>query len=102
MVGIGTTSSEVDGGRRFWPPRNWWLALLAILVLAGALRFPGYDFGLPYPDELDEVHHSLSGRYIIDTGSARPLGQDGYPPGIIRLYYFFLRFFRSGAHPPHR
>ena len=28
-------------GRPFWPPRNWWLALLAILVLAGALRLPG-------------------------------------------------------------
>ena len=27
--------------RPFWPRRNWWLALLAILVLAGGLRFPG-------------------------------------------------------------
>ena len=86
-------------GRPFWPRRNWWLALLAILVLAGALRYPGYDFGLPYPEEWDEVHHSLSGRYIIDTGSARPLGQDGYPPGIIRLYYFFLRFFQERGSP---
>ena len=37
-----------DSERPFWPRRNWWLALLAILVLAGALRYPGYDFGLPY------------------------------------------------------
>ncbi len=45
------------------------------------------------------MHHSLSGRYIIDTGSARPLGHDGYPPGIIRLYYFFLRFFQERGSP---
>ena len=91
--------AAANGGRPFWPRRNWWLALLAILVLAGALRYPGYDFGLPYPEEWDEVHHSLSGRYIIDTGSARPLGHDGYPPGIIRLYYFFLRFFQERGSP---
>ena len=85
--------------RPFWPPRNWWLALLAILVLAGALRFPGYDFSLPVIDVSDEAHHSLSGGYVIDTGSARPLGQDGYPPGIIRVYYFFLRFFQEPGAP---
>ena len=75
-----------------------WL-LLGILVLAGVLRYPGYDFSLPYPDQFDEVHHSLAGRYIIDTGSARPLGSDGYPPGIIRLYYLILRFFQEPGTP---
>ena len=87
------------GTRQFWPPRNWWLALLVVLVLAGALRFPGYDFSLPVIDVGDEAHHSLSGRYIIDTGSARALGQDGYPPGIIRLYYLILRFFQEPGSP---
>ena len=38
--------------RPFWPPRNWWLALLAILVLAGALRFPGYGFSLPHVEHV--------------------------------------------------
>ena len=52
MVGIGTTSSEMDGGRRFWPRRKWWLALLVILLLAGALRYPGYDFGLPFVEHV--------------------------------------------------
>ena len=33
--------AEAHEERPFWPRRNWWLALLAILVLAGALRFPG-------------------------------------------------------------
>ena len=104
MVGIGTTSSEMDGGRPFWPrpfwpPRRWWLALLVILVLAGTLRYPGYDFSLPVIDIGDEAHHSLSGRYVIDTGSARALGQDGYPQGIIRLYYLILRLFHEPGSP---
>ena len=45
------------------------------------------------------MHHSLSGRYIIDTGSARPLGKDGYPPAILSIYYFFLRFFQEPGTP---
>ena len=100
---MAAITQDVDaapcGTRQFWPPRNWWLALLVVLVLAGALRFPGYDFSLPVIDVGDEAHHSLSGRYIIDTGSARALGQDGYPPGIIRLYYLILRFFQEPGSP---
>ena len=30
---------EARAEQPFWPRRNWWLALLAILLLAGALRF---------------------------------------------------------------
>ena len=49
---MATITQNVDMApfwpRPFWPPRNWWLALLVILVLAGALRFPGYGFSLPY------------------------------------------------------
>ena len=102
MSGVGLASSvfaETSEERPFWPRRNWWLALLVILVLAGALRYPGYNFSLPAIADGDEAHHSLSGRYIIDTGSARALGQDGYPPGIIRVYYFFLRFFQEPGTP---
>ncbi len=86
--------------RPFWPRRNWWLALLVILVLAGALRYPVYDWALPYPDDVDEVFHSLSGLTVIDTGSARLMGHDGYPPAIIGVYYFFLRFFQEPGTPP--
>ena len=105
MVEIGTTSSEVDGGRRFWPrpfwpPRNWWLALLVILVLAGALRFPGYGFSLPYLDQPDEVFFALSGRMIIDFGSAKPIGHHHYPPGIISIYYVVMRLFHDPSLPP--
>ena len=100
MVGIGTTSSEMDGGRPFWPPRNWWLALLVILVLAGALRYPGYDFSLPYLDQPDEVFFALSGRMIIDFGSAKPIGHHHYPPGIISIYYVVMRLFHDPSLPP--
>ena len=90
---------ETPKERPFWPPRNWWLALLAVLVLAGALRYPVYDWALPYPHDVDEVFHSLSGRHVIDTGSARPMGHDGYPPAIIDVYTFFLRFFQEPGTP---
>ena len=100
MVGIVTTGSEMDGERRFWPRRNWWLALLVILLLAGALRFPGYDFSLPYTDQPDEVFFALSGRMIIDFGTAKPIGHHHYPPGIINIYYVLLRFFHESATPP--
>ena len=60
--------------RPFWPPRNWWLALLAILVLAGALRFVGYDFSLPFLDQPDEAFFALAGQLIIDFGTAKSFG----------------------------
>ena len=97
VSGIFTETSEE---RPFWPPRNWWLALLAILVLAGVLRYPAYDWALPYPADVDEVYHSLSGLTVIDTGSARLMGHDGYPPAIISVYTFFLRFFQEPGTPP--
>ena len=99
MSWVSSIFAETPEERPFWPPRNWWLALLAILVLAGALRYPAYNFSLPAIADGDETHHSLSGRYIIDEGSARPLGQDGYPPGIIRIFYFFLRFLQEPGTP---
>ena len=91
--------AETNSERPFWPPRNWWLALLAILALAGALRYPVYDWALPYPDDVDEVYTSLSGLTVIDTGSARLMGHDGYPPAIINVYTFFLRFFQEPGTP---
>ena len=86
--------------RPFWPQRNWWLALLAILVLAGALRYPGYDFSLPYIDQPDEPNFILSGRMLIDFGTAKSLNNHFYPPGIIQIYYVVMRLFHDPATPP--
>ena len=86
--------------RPFWPPRNWWLALLAILVLAGALRYPGYDFGLPFLAQDDEVFFALPARMIIDFGTAKSINFHHYPPGIIQIYYVVMRLFHDPATPP--
>lgn len=82
------------------PPRGWWLILLGILVCAGALRFTGYNFSLPYIDHVDEASYTLAGRMMIDSGSAKPIGMQGYPPGIITVNYFFLRQFHDPSTPP--
>lgn len=86
--------------RPFWPSRWWWFALLIILVCAGALRYTGYDFSLPYVDHVDEPAYNLAGRMIIDFGSAKPLGMHGYPPGIVTVNYVLLRFFHDPSTPP--
>ena len=91
---------EASEGPPFWPRRNWWLALLAILLLAGTLRFPGYDFSLPYLNQPDEPHFILSGRMLIDFGTAKSLNFHHYPPGIIHIYYVVMRLFHDPATPP--
>ena len=103
MSGLSLASpvfAAANGERPFWPPRNWWLALLVILVLAGALRYPGYDFSLPYVEYRDESTFALSGQMIIDFGTAKPLGHHHYPPGIIHIYYLMLRLFHDPTTPP--
>ena len=65
--------SVATAGRPFWPRRNWWLALLAILLLAGALRYPGYAFSLPYLDQSDEIFFALPARMIIDFARPSPM-----------------------------
>ena len=92
--------AEVHGERPFWPRRNWWLALLAILVLAGALRYPGYDWGLPHVDEFDVTNFFLSARKIIDFGTAKSHHFHEYPPGIIQIYYVVMRLFQDPSLPP--
>ena len=82
------------------PPRRWWLALLLILLLAGGLRFTGYNFSLPYVDHPDEPNQFLAARLILDTGTARSIGKHSYPPGIVALHYFFVRFWQDPATPP--
>ena len=91
---------ETPEGRPFWPRRNWWLALLAILLLAGALRYPGYDWGLPFVDEFDVTNFFLSAQKIIDFGTAKSHNYHNYPPGIIQIYYVAMRLFQDPAAPP--
>ena len=87
-----------------WPERNWWLALLAILLLAGALRLTGYDFGLPFVEHngvrAAESYYSLAAQMIIDQGTAKDLHLHNYPPGILSINYLALRFLHDPTAPP--
>lgn len=71
--------------------RYWWLALTIILILAAWLYYRGYDASLPYIDHSDEPAFNLAAQTIIDTGSARPIAFDAYPPGIITLNYLLIK-----------
>ncbi|MEO8397732.1 MAG: hypothetical protein ABI700_32355, partial [Chloroflexota bacterium] len=62
---------------RLLPPRWWWLTLIVILICAGALRYTGYNFSLPYVDHPDESAYTIAGRMIIDFGSPKPIGMQG-------------------------
>ena len=96
--------AEAPGERPFWPRRKWWLALLVILLLAGALRYPGYDFGLPFVEHVglraDEAYYSLATQMILDQGSAKGLHLHNYPPGILAVNYIALRYFHDPTEPP--
>ncbi len=74
--------------------------MLLILLLAGALRLPGYNFSLPFIDQLDEPFHNLSARMIIDFGTSQSLNTHHYPPGIVMLNYLMLRLFHDTDKPP--
>ena len=74
--------------------------MLVILLLAGALRLPGYNFSLPFIDQLDEPFHNLSARMIIDFGTSQSLNTHHYPPGIVMLNYLMLRLFHDTDKPP--
>ena len=100
MSGAHAILAETTEERPFWPRRNWWLALLAILLLAGALRYPGYDFSLPYVDHPDEPDFILAGRMIIDFGTAKSMNYHFYPPGIVQINYLVSRLFHDPATPP--
>ena len=76
------------------------MALLAILLMSGALRLPGYNFSLPYIDQMDEAYHNLSARMIIDFGTSKSLNSHQYPPGIVMLNYLVLRLFHDTEKPP--
>ena len=93
-----TLITTTEGG--FWPSRRWWAALAVLLLAAAALRFTGYNFSLPYVDHPDEPNHAIAGRLWIDQGSAKALGYQGYPPGILTINYILLRFFHDPATPP--
>ena len=83
-----------------WPSRKWWLILSFIVLCGAGLRYTGYNFSLPYLDHVDEPAYNIAGRMILDNGSAKPIGMQGYPPGIIELNYVLVRFFQKPNTPP--
>jgi hypothetical protein len=85
----------IHNQKPIWPTRNWFLWLGIIVMYAALLRYTGYNFSLPFIDHADEPAYNLAGRMIIDFGSAKPLGMQGYPPGIVELNYLILRFFQQ-------
>ena len=79
--------------------RWWWLGLALLILLAAWLYYRGYNASLPYIDNPNEPAFNLAAQTIIDTGSARPISFDAYPPGIISLNYLLIKFFKAdGAH----
>ncbi len=96
---MSTAEAHIDPLRPLWPARRWWLALLLILLLGAGLRYTGYNFSLPYIDHPDEPNHNLAARMIVDWGTARSMGHDSYPPGIVALNYISVRLFQDPAQP---
>ena len=82
-----------DTSKPFWPARWWWLGLGLILIVAGAFRFVGYNFSLPYVDTPSEPNFALAGLATLTKGSARSVAMNGYAPGLTTLYLFLIRFF---------
>ena len=82
-------------------PRSagWWLCLALILTLVALLYLRGYNTSLPYLAHVDEPAFSLAAKTIIDSGSARSIAFDAYPPGIITLHYLLIKHLTpSDAH----
>ncbi len=80
--------------------RIWWLTLLLILFLAGIMYFTGYKISLPYVDHPDEPSFNLAAQMIIDSGTAKPMGYNAYPPGIISVNYLVLKALNSNIRYP--
>ena len=85
--------------RPLWPGRAFWLGMLVILVIAGALRLTGYNFSLPYVDHPDEPNHMLAARAVMDTGSPKAVNMLGYPPGMFTTDYLFVRYLQDPEQP---
>ena len=94
------TALPGEAPRPLWPARHWWLTLLVLLLLAGGLRFTGYNFSLPYIDHPDEPNQFLAARLVLDQGTSRSIGKHSYPPGIVALHYLFVRYWQDPAQPP--
>ena len=70
-----------------------------MLALAGWLYLPGYDASLPFIDNPNEPAFNLAAQTIIDSGSARSISFDAYPPGVISLNYLLIKYAKAeGAH----
>ncbi len=95
-----TTRAGWDSDKPILPRSKWWwLGLALILALSAALYLPGYDASLPYIDNPNEPAFNLAAQTIIDSGSARSISFDAYPPGVITLNYLLVKYAKAdGAH----
>ncbi len=88
----------VEEARPIIPRSGWWrLALTLILVIAAILYYRGYNASLPYIDHTHEPAFNLAAQTIIDSGSARSISFDAYPPGIITLNYLLVKYVKPQA-----
>ncbi len=80
--------------------RRWWLALLLLMIVSSVIYYTGYRISLPYVDHPDEPSFNLAAQMIIDSGTAKPMGYNAYPPGIISLNYLVLKAFNQTERRP--
>ena len=80
------------------PSRGWLLALLALCILAFALRWHHIKESLPYPSMNDELHIAPAAAQILKTGDYHP-GRLRYPalPTYIAAGAMAIGFLQSAA-----
>ncbi|MBN1429202.1 MAG: hypothetical protein JXB07_12575 [Anaerolineae bacterium] len=70
--------------------------MLFVLLFAGALRYTGYDFGLPYIENSEEARLNILAQDVVTTGKVAPEDtQAPYPLGMIGIHYILLSWFHS-------
>ena len=76
-------------------PRSkwWWLVIALLLLLAAWLYVRGYNVSLPYilASRTGEPQYLLGAQHVIDSGTARPVSHEAYPPGVTAVGYLFLK-----------
>lgn len=93
--------TEVDQSHRGILPRErwWWVGLGLLLLLVSWLYLRGLHVSLPFIEHLDEAHNLLEAQHIIDSGHARGVFRESYPPGLRSVIYPFLKHLKAeGAH----
>ena len=72
---------------------------LSILLLAGVLRYGGFDFSIPFIDHPNEPHYTFTAAGFSNSVYQRK-EMDGYPPGIIYVNWIVLKLLCSSDQNP--